>query len=79
MDEADASLVVDMCSVSSKRQPCEISECGNMVTLHSRVVPNIAVQYGKCICMFVISCHALPVIVTGRYGLLGLNYWNSKK
>ena len=79
VDEADASLVVDMYSVSSMRQPCEISECGNMVTLHSRVVPNIVVQYGKCICMFVISCHALPVIVIGRYGLLGLNYWNSKK
>ena len=47
MDEADASLVVDMYSVSSKRQPCEISECGNMMTLHSRVVPNIAVQYGR--------------------------------
>ena len=64
MDAADASLVVDMYSVSSMRQPCEISQCGNMVTLHSRVVPNIAVQYGKCICMFVaISCHVLPVTV----------------
>ena len=49
-DPVDASLVVDMYSVSSKRQPCEISssECENMVTLHSRVVPNIAVHYGKC-------------------------------
>ena len=48
MDEADPSLVVDMYSFSSKRQPCEISsECENMMTLHSRVVPNIAVQYGK--------------------------------
>ena len=48
MDEADPSLVVDMYSFSSKKQPCEISsECDNMMTLHSRVVPNIAVQYGK--------------------------------
>ena len=47
MDDANASLVVDMYSVSSKKQLCEMSECRNMVTLHSRVVPNIAVQYGK--------------------------------
>ena len=48
MDDADPSLVVDIYSFSSKRQPCEISsECENMMTLHSRVVPNIAVQYGK--------------------------------
>ena len=47
MNEANASLVVDMYSVSSRRQLCEMSKCGNMVTLHSRVVPNIAVQYGK--------------------------------
>ena len=48
MDEADPSLVVDMYSFSSKKQPCEISsECDNMMPLHSRVVPKIAVQYGK--------------------------------
>ena len=47
MNEANASLIVDMYSISSRRQLCEMSKCGNMVTLHSRVEPNIAVQYGK--------------------------------
>ena len=47
-----ASLVVDMYSVSSRRQLCDMSECGDMVNLHSGVVPHISVQYGKAIYKF---------------------------
>ena len=48
--EADsASLVVDMYSIASASQLCDMSECGDMVNLHSGVVPHISVQYGKLI------------------------------
>ena len=48
--EADSgSLVVDMYSIASVSQLCDMSECGDTVNLHSGVVPHISVQYGKLI------------------------------
>ena len=56
-----------MYSVSSKRQLCEMSEYRNMVTLHSRVVPNIAVQnckYYKKRVLTHVMIYGSPEIVT---------------